>query len=264
MMRMGRGQLRLCSRRAGSQWRRSVLHCTVQCTSTGNASSILRPVRRLLSTASDWTASIQQPHLWPCFEPVPFQKLQNGAAISSSTCQKHPALCMRMYAELQTAPLRLAASPAPSSWASQTELEKENDDRLKVVLMATVDIGLSGAPCIASKVARLGRCRCRCRCRCRRRRRRRRRCCSQLSKDLASCAPTREDCPRVKPDASRRPDSRVCIHPPRFLRDSLQSRPSVGAFGLFCSALLCSALLCALTMSRCRFSPDGSSATPAG
>ncbi|KAK7616384.1 hypothetical protein IWX50DRAFT_408247 [Phyllosticta citricarpa] len=171
----------------------------------------------------------------PCFEPVPFQKLQNGAAISSCTCQRLPALCMCMYAELQTAPLRLAASPAPSSWASQTELEKENDDRLKVVLMATVDIGLSGAPCIASKVARLGRCRCR---------RRRRRRCSQLSKDLASCAPTREDCPRVKPDASRRPDSRVCIHPPLFLRDSLQSRPSVGAFGLFCSALLCSALLC--------------------
>ncbi|KAK7562883.1 hypothetical protein IWX49DRAFT_566624 [Phyllosticta citricarpa] len=66
MMRMGRGQLRLCSRRAGSQWRRSVLYCTagVQYTSTGNV-SILRPARRLLSTASDWTASVQQPHLWP-------------------------------------------------------------------------------------------------------------------------------------------------------------------------------------------------------
>ncbi|KAK8153683.1 hypothetical protein IWX90DRAFT_74217 [Phyllosticta citrichinensis] len=168
------------------------------------------------------------PDLWPCFEPVPFQKLPNGAAISSSICQKYPALCICMQSCKTSRCASLRARLLRHGAASRAKTTMD----LKKVLVAAVDIGLSGAPCIASKVARLGRRPALSSARISPHARR-----PGVSQDGDDLVPS------PMPTAGQ---TQVCVH--LFCiccdHDSSRSRP----WGhLFCS----------LTMSRCRFSGVG-------
>lgn len=116
-----------------------------------------------------------RPDLSPCFEPVPFQELQNGAAISSLHVRL--CICTCRVCRVANRPAAPRCEPGPFVMGQPAEMERKTDDEREFcwpLTLSPVLIGLSGAAAavLASRLARLGRS-------------------SQLSKDPASCAPTR-------------------------------------------------------------------------